>query len=110
MSSLMQFNGSITRKGVFLQCYQTTPNPDPILASLESSGDNTDCLYMPGGKVLPRLWVFPRKPKGMCGCWVVFQFNGSEHVPDLSCPMALFQRPRDARPMTIADTIRTWQS
>lgn len=106
----MQFNGAVSNKGVHLQCYQTTPNPEPIYASLESSGDNTDVICLPGGKVMPRIWTFARQPKGMCGCWVVFRYNNADHVPDMSCPMGLFQRPKDARPMTIEQTIKTWQS
>jgi hypothetical protein len=44
----------------------------------------------------------------MCGCWVVFRYNGEEHVPDLSVPISVDTLPRDARPMSIEDTIKTW--
>ncbi len=131
MSSLLQFNGRVNSHGVHLQAYQTTPSQkymdypvydhsisaEPIgtrrdyyLKDSEMCGDATDVIFMPDGSVLPRLWTFARKPKGMFGCWVVFRYNGKDHVPDLSSPQGMFKLPRDARPMSITETIKTWKS
>lgn len=110
MSSLLQFNGQISQRGVHLEFYQTKESATEHYRGSAICGDNTDVVFLPGGKVLPRLWTAIRKPAGMFGCWVVFRLNGKERVPDLSCPFALFQRPRDARPLPIAECIKRWQS
>lgn len=102
----MQFSGEVTKEGVHLQFTHTTPNecyPDS-----ETLGDRTDVIYCPGGKVYSRIWTAVRKPCGMFGCWVVFRYNGKEHVPDLSVPISVFKLPRDAKPMSIENTIKTW--
>jgi len=54
---------------------------------------------------LYRIW---RKPRGMFGCWVVFQYNGKEQVPDLSIPIAVHKLPRDAEPLTDEEMQRYW--
>ncbi len=131
MSSLLQFNGRSDNRGVHIQCYQTTPSQkfldfpvydysksaEPIGTrrdyphkDSEICGDETDVIFMPDGSHMARIWTFARKPKGMFGCWVVFRYNGKDHVPDMSCPQGMFKLPRDARPMTIAETINTWKS
>lgn len=129
MSSLLQFNGKSDQRGVHLQCYQTTPSQkfiehpvlkdglptgetrrDYYLKDSEICGDETDVIYMPDGSSFARIWTFARKPKGMCGCWVVFRYNGKDHVPDLSCPQGMFKLPRDARPLSISDCIKAWKS
>ena len=128
MSSLMQFNGKVTRQGVHLQFTHTTPSQkfmereiyptgaigpkvrDYYLLDSEGCGDSTDGIFFPGGKFYPRIWTVARKPKGMCGCWVVFRYNGADHAPDLSCPIGTFKLPKDAMPMTNEDCIRTWKS
>lgn len=58
----------------------------------------------------PKLYRFYRRPVGMCGNWVVFRYNAAEHVPDLSVPIQLFKLPRDARPMTDAESVAHWKS
>jgi hypothetical protein len=92
----MQFNGSISRKGVELQAY---------LVEVESPLH--PCNFKPielvpcgvcGGQH-PKLYGFWRKPAGMLGCWVIFRVNGEEHLPDLSVFMELSRLPRDARPI-----------
>jgi len=46
----------------------------------------------------------------MWGHWVVFQFNGKDQVPDLSCPMPLLTLPRDAKPLTDEESVAHWKS
>ena len=94
MGSLLQFNGRIDRKrGVGLmftsaECYECP-----------QCGKSHEQLY--------RAW---RKPCGMYGPWVVFRYNGAEHVPDLSVPIRIDQLPRDAQPMTIEECAAYWHS
>src|SRR5271165_3911240 len=59
-------------------------------------------LIRPNGTVAkePKLYRCWRKPVGMWGNWVVFRYNGSEHVPDLSVPISTFKLPRGAEPLT----------
>lgn len=54
---------------------------------------------------LYRIW---RKPAGMFGCWVVFRYNGEEHVPDLSIPIGVDKLPRDAEPLTDEEAASYW--
>jgi hypothetical protein len=57
----------------------------------------------------PHLWHFYRRPKGMFGCWVVFEYNGKDHAPDLSVPISLFKMPRDAKKLTDAESVAHWK-
>jgi hypothetical protein len=56
----------------------------------------------------PKLYRVWRKPKGMWGCWVVFVWNGEEHVPDLSTPIAVEKLPRDAEALTDEEAAGYW--
>ena len=103
MSSLLQFNGSITKKGVGLQFIQTKKKiyhfgygnkiyvdpvtMDPWTGETTGYPDKYLCPYC--GSLHPYIWVAYRKPAGMFGCWVVFRYNGQEEVPDLSIPISL---------------------
>lgn len=69
---------------------------------------DTDGIYMPGGKWFARIWTAPRVPCGIFGPWVVFRYNGEEHVPDLSCPISISKLPRDAKPMGMAECLEAW--
>ena len=62
------------------------------------------------GKTHPRIHIAIRKPAGTFGCWVVFRYNGEEHVPDLSTPVAVFKLPRDAKPLSDEESNRIWHS
>ncbi len=108
MSSLMQFNGKVSKRGVALEFYQTRESDKDYLKGSETCGDITDFIACPGGKVLPRIWTAERKPAGMFGCWVLWRVNGETHSYDLSCPIGTFKLPRDAKPMPIADCVAAW--
>lgn len=112
MSSLLQFNGRIGKRGVYLQFTHEKERTDPSQPGwLKTMGNGfTDCIYLPNGKVLPRIWTAPRVPCGMFGCWVVFRYNGKEHVPDLSVPIAVDKLPRGARPLPIDECLKQWQT
>ena len=128
MSSLMQFSGNISGRGVELQFYQCKPHGfymphftgeydanGPIYEGQdyheysEGTGPATEeVICSKCGKLHPRLYVAWRKPVGMFGCWVVFRYNGEEHVPDLSIPIALYKLPRDAKPLTDDQNSEYW--
>jgi hypothetical protein len=100
MSSLLQFSGEISRKGVRLEVYLTKPGFYVEPAELiPCSLCNT---------THPRLFTFYRKPAGQWGHWVVFRYNNAKHVPDLSCPIGLSKLPRDAKPVTDLENAQMW--
>lgn len=115
MSSLLQFNGDTSTRGVSLEFYQTTPNMEdvaghgPLFANMPTSGvpvELVPCNIC--GKAHERLYVAWRKPAGMFGCWVQFRINGKVEVPDLSVPIATFRLPRDAKPLSDTENSRRW--
>lgn len=67
-------------------------------------------LTHPDGSISiqPQLYRCWRKPVGMFGCWVVFRYNGTENVPDLSCPISTLQLPRDAKPLSVEEQQQYW--
>ena len=107
MSSLLQFQGSVTRKGVELEMYRTIENPrysgSAICGDVAELAPCVQC-----GKTHARLYKVTRKPRGMFGCWVVFRWNNEEHVPDLSCPIAVFALPKDAKPVSDEENAILW--
>lgn len=79
-----------------------SPNPDGTTFCADAE------TFMHDGKVYARLYRVYRRPVGMFGCWVVFRYNGAEHVPDLSGPISILRLPRDARPLTDAECVAYW--
>lgn len=55
-----------------------------------------------------KLYRIFRRPVGMWGCWVVFRYNGAEHVPDLSVPIGVEKLPRGAKPLTNEEAAQYW--
>ena len=114
MSSLLQFGGKVNRRGVWLEFYQVKPryfetSDGEKHEHYESCGEPIDqhsCEIC--GKAHPRLWIAPRKPAGMFGQWVVFRYNGEDHVPDLSCPIAVYRMPRDAQRLDDQKSSELW--
>ena len=124
MSSLMQHRGAIRNGKVELLFYLVEKgehwekyngpdayDPRPDGTTFTNSVELLD-LERPNGTLasveqLYRVW---RKPVGMFGCWVVFRYNGEEHVPDLSIPIATFKLPRDAKPLTREECAQYWFS
>lgn len=110
MSSLLQFNGNVSRKGVELQFYlvdkvQLAPNSFP---DLMKNQDREPILCEKCGNVHPQLYVAWRKPAGMFGHQVVFRYLGEEHVPDLSIPIDVPEIPKGARKLTSAENAEYW--
>lgn len=114
MSSLLQFSGAVSRKGVQLEAYKVeriyTPyqftmdweRPKVTIRRFSYDDVPTEKEQCPQcGKEHEKLYGFWRKPVGMMGQWVVFRINGEEHVPDLSIPIQLHKMPKDAKPLPI---------
>ena len=130
MSSLLQFSGKTGSRGVELQFYQTKPHGfymphftgtwdenGPIYDGedyhpySEGTGPAVEEVHCPKcNKTHPRLYTAWRKPVGMWGCWVVFRYNGEEHVPDLSIPIGLYKLPRDSKPLTDSQNSDYWHN
>ena len=112
MSSLLQFSGEVARQGVRLEFYKVIGNPryqdadHPQSTVGATDADPIPCLQC--GRPHPRLWRAYRKPVGLCGCWVVFRYNGQENVPDLSIPIAVLTIPKGAVPCTDAENSLLW--
>ena len=121
MSSLLQFNGEITREGVHIPVYL---KPEAVgLKTFEHhfdlpQGDPGRCVYNMAepvacsrcGKNHQQLYIIVRKPVGMCGCWVIFRINGKKEAHDLSCPVDLDRIPRGARKVTAEENEKIWHS
>lgn len=60
------------------------------------------------GKEHPQIYTAWRKPKGMLGHWVVFTFNGDDHVPDLSIPIGVYKIPRGAAKLSPEENSEAW--
>lgn len=94
MSSLLQFGGRIKNGKVGL------------LFQLE--GEEYTCQVC--GHSHPKLWEAFRRPRGMFGHWVIFMYNGEEHVPDLSVPITVEKLPRDTNRVDCHTSNKYWHS
>jgi len=106
MSSLLQFNGETSKRGVGLQFYHTHGIETDLPPIHGNPSEPVMCAIC--GKTHPRIHVAWRKPVGMFGPWVVFRYHGKENVPDLSCPIAVHVLPKGARAMTDDESNETW--
>lgn len=107
MSSLMQFNGEISQKGVRLEFVKSyVPWDECHQFCKPQEGESVPCYICNGSH--PQIYVAWRKPKGMFGCWVVFEYNGEKQVPDLSIPIEVGKLPRDARPLPPDENSQAW--
>lgn len=119
MSSLLQFNGMIDKRGVGLEFIKSTIKKTvPIgfdRTTLETwTTDRMDYdekhLCTVCGQLHPRMYVAFRKPVGMFGCWVQFRYNGEVNVPDLSIPITVKEYPKGAIRMSDVESSRMWHS
>jgi len=78
------------------------PNPDSTTFCTDAE------TFTHEGKTYAQLYRVYRRPVGMWECWVVFRYNGAEHVPDLSVPISTLRLPRDAKPLTQAECLAYW--
>lgn len=112
MSSLLQFGGKISRKGVRLEFYLVDEVPMcPHIEGLEHLMTKKARELVPCeicGEEHEQLYVAWRRPVGMFGHWVVFRYLGEEHVPDLSIPIDVMEVPRGAVKLTLEENAKTW--
>lgn len=107
MSSLLQFQGEISPKGVRLELYQTQENPRYPGSAI--CGEPTETrLCAACNRLHPLIYRIYRKPKGMLGCWVIFRWNNEDQVPDLSHPVAVFKLPKDAKAVYDEENAVLW--
>jgi len=102
MSSLMQFRGDVSNRGVGLQFILRAKDAawnDPPLEPVW-------CWVCE--KYHEQIYVAYRKPCGMMGPWVVFRYNGEKHVPDLSIPISTEILPRGARALSYRENSKAW--
>ena len=117
MSSMLQFGGKVSKKGAHLQFTQIAREPqyedrDGIITqTVRADYTDVDTFVCPvcGGDHA-YIWVAVRKPAGMFGCWVVFRYNGEEHVPGLSIPISVDRIPRGAVKQTVEASATIWHS
>jgi hypothetical protein len=119
MSSLLQFNGTIDRRGVGLEFIKSTMiKTIPIGFDRQTLETWTiDCKEYDEkhvcticGQLHPRIYVAFRKPLGMWGCWIKFQYNGEIEVPDLSIPITVKKYPKGAIRMSDVESSRMWHN
>lgn len=122
MSSLMQFNGKVSKNGVHLQFIQVDIEKGEVVGrhdDAQHEGDPgsaawrwpqyVDLFTCPKcGRQHPYVWIAVRKPRGTFGPWVVFMYNGEEHVPDLSCPISVTKIPRGAVRQSVKECVEIW--
>lgn len=118
MTSLLQHRGGVSADGrkVELLAYlvkrgkdwERYNGPNSYNPNPDSTTFTDICEKTVSGN--PVLYRFFRRPKGMFGPWVIFEYNGKEHIPDLSVPLALFKLPRDATRMTDKEIETYWKS
>jgi hypothetical protein len=112
MSSLLQFEGKIEKRGVHLMALLDNGHDivrDGYKPYIECFEDVYQCEC---GEVHPAIYTFCRKPRGVWGPWVVFRWCNQKHVPDLSTPMSLKpgERPRDLKRMSNEESTKYWHS
>jgi len=119
MTSLLQFNGTIDRRGVGLEFIKSTVVKNKVIGfdrgtletwTTEDKDYDEKHLCTVCGQLHPRMYVAFRKPCGMFGCWVQFRYNGEVHVPDLSIPITVKEYPRDAIRMSDVESSRMWHN
>jgi hypothetical protein len=112
VSSLLQHHGGHSKRGVELLMYLQREEPWIVgdLTLTRKVDSEPVRLTRPNGSTttVPRLYRVFRKPAGMFGCWVVFRWNGKEHVPDLSVPIGVEKLPRDATPLSDSEAANYW--
>jgi hypothetical protein len=109
MSAMLQFKGRKDRdKGVELIGYLVAEvlKGEDVKYKSEIPVEKIPCTLCDNKH--PQLYAFWRKPAGVFGCWVVFRYNGDEHIPDLSVPIRLMKAPRGSRKLDGFENSEYW--
>lgn len=119
MTSLLQFNGMIDKRGVGLEFIKSTVVKNKVIGfdrgtletwTTEDKDYDEKHLCTVCGQLHPRMYVAFRKPVGMFGCWVQFRYGGEVHVPDLSIPITVKEYPKGAIRMSDVESSRMWHN
>jgi len=111
MSSLMQFGGE-TRKnpktgrgevGLEFERYISDTSKKISECYLDPKVPCTIC-----GKEHGQIGVAWRQPRGMWGAWVVFEYLGGKHAPDLSVPISVPTWPKGTHVLTQEENSKNW--
>ncbi len=100
MSSLLQFDGRVGRRGIELRFVLVDENRNAL--------GEFHCDRC--GKLHERIYTAWRKPTGTWGPWSVFRYLGEEHVPDLSIPIGVPEAPRGAVRLSDKECCAIWRS
>ena len=60
------------------------------------------------GKEHPQVGVAWRRPRGMFGPWVQFQYLGELHAPDLSVPISVAEWPKGTTILSPEENSKNW--
>lgn len=111
MSSLLQFNGAMRRnkKGygeVGLEFVRVRQKPGGQNWEMEDADPRVPCSIC--GKAHLQVGVAFRRPVGMLGCWVQFQYLGAIHAPDLSVPIDVLEWPKGTEVLSPEENSKLW--
>lgn len=110
MSSLLQFGGDTRRnKRGFGEV-----GLEFVRYVMDLSKKSDDCYLDPKipcticGKEHPQIGIAWRRPRGMLGCWVQFQYLGEIHAPDLSVPIDVPEWPAGTTLLNQEENSANW--
>lgn len=100
MTSLLQHDRGLERDGSVR-----------LIGYVEGNiGPHGAAEVIPDSGGLPVLYKFYRRPRGLFGPWVVFQYNGEMEVPDLSIPIRFEKVPKGAVRLSDDEALAYWRS
>lgn len=110
MTSLLQFNGKINKRGVGLIFCKVRVIERKVILGTEYTTTEpvelVDCDICGGQH--PQLYCAYRKPADRFGQWVVFRYNGEEHAPNLSTPIEVEKIPRGGKALSPEENSKHW--
>jgi hypothetical protein len=105
MTSLLQFKGNLRRNRVGLLFYLVGQHLKWDMLDFEPL-EEVACTVCADRHA--QLYEVFRKPLGLFGQFVVFRYNGEEHVPDLSIPIRIDKIPRGGRRLSLEENSQAW--
>jgi len=111
MSSLLQFHGGMRKNprtglgevGLEFTRYVLDLNKSINECYLDPKVPCSIC-----GKEHPQVGIAWRRPRGMLGCWVQFQYLGALHAPDLSVPIDVPEWPAGTKILDQEENSKYW--
>lgn len=106
MSSLLQFNGDVGKRGVELAFERYGKHPPYGPHGPTELDPRVLCTICDKEHI--QIGLAWRKPVGMLGCWVQFRYLGGLHAPDLSVPISVLDWPRGTRILDAEENSKYW--